>query len=290
MRDALHVKTYLSGYKPIPSSVPGWDPLTQATWPATTATLISAGGQAVLIDALMTTTEAKRLGEWIEHSGAFELNAIYVTHGHADHFFGAATVLERFPSARLISRPDVAEAAREQTSAGYLQVWNSFFPNQITDHPAVPNPMTGDRLIVGEHVLTTIDVGYSDVPLSSVVHIPDLDTVVCGDVAYNDMHMWLAGSTAATRLAWLNALNAIDALRPRIIIVGHKDPSAADDDADRILDQSRQYLSDFHEAATSCDSPQELISTMAARYPALGNPYTLWVAAHDQPELAGIAT
>ena len=46
--NALRIATYLAAYKPIPSSVPGWDPHRQATWPATTATLVSAGGQAIL--------------------------------------------------------------------------------------------------------------------------------------------------------------------------------------------------------------------------------------------------
>ena len=283
--NALRIATYLAGYKPIPSSVPGWDPHRQATWPATTATLVSAGGQAILIDALMTTLEGEELGDWIAKSPE-ALTAIYVTHGHADHFFGAATVLAQFPGAQLVSRPAVAQAAREQTSPGYLQVWNSFFPGQITDRPAVPDPMATDDLVVGGHLLRTIDVGFSDVPSSSVVHVPELATVVCGDVAYNDMHLWLAGSTSSTRTGWLRALDTVETLQAGTIIAGHKNPDAPDDDASRILDQTRQYLLDFHQAAESCDTAADLISAVLAKHHHLGNPYTLWVAAHDQPELA----
>ena len=215
---SLHIATYLSGYKPIPSSVPGWDQHRQATWPATTATLVSAAGEMVLIDALMTTSEGKLLGDWLERSSGGQLTTVYVTHGHADHFFGATEVLQRFPDARLVARADVARAALEQASPGYLQVWSGFFPDQITDRPAVPEPMNTDQLTMGEHVLQTIGVGYSDVPASSVVHIPELGAVVCGDVAYNGMHMWLAGSTAASRVEWLQALDTIETLQSRTII------------------------------------------------------------------------
>ena len=285
MADTLQLTTYLSDYKSIPSSLPDWDPARAATWPATTATLVQCGTQGILVDALMTMTEGADLARWIEHKGVRDLTAIYLTHGHADHFYGATTVLEHFPAARLVARPDIAEAAREQTSAGYLQVWESFFPGQITDQPVVPHPMTGDELSVGGYTIRAVDVGSSDVPSSSVIHIPELATVISGDVAYNGMHLWLAGSTAATRAGWLGALDRIERLEPTSIITGHKDIAAPDDDAARILDRSRQYLSDFDEAAGAADTPTDLIASMLAHYPNLGNPYTLWVAAHDQPEL-----
>ena len=285
MPDTLERLTYLSGYKPIPGTAPGWDTARQATWPATTATLLRSGNHGVLIDALMTTTEGDDLARWIKRSGVNDLETIYLSHAHADHFFGATTVLEHFPAARLTTRPDIAAAAAEQASPGYLAVWQSFFPGQITGQPARPAPMDGDEISFHGHVIRTVDVGSSDVPISSVVHLPELNTVVSGDVAYNGMHMWLAGSTAASRANWLDALDAVEALRPRTIITGHKDPDAVDDDANRILDQSRQYLLEFHQAAASCDSPADLIAAVLARYPDLGNPYTLWVAANDQPEL-----
>jgi hypothetical protein len=40
-----------------------------ATWPASTATLISGDHDAVLVDALLTTTEGERLAAWVENTG-----------------------------------------------------------------------------------------------------------------------------------------------------------------------------------------------------------------------------
>ncbi len=112
----------------------------------------------------------------------------------------------------------------EQTAAGYLRVWSGFFPGQIAEHPAVPVPTVGEELAVGPATVRVVPVGRSDVEASTVVHVGELDVVIAGDVAYNGIHMWLAGSTPQTRSRWLDALDAIDRLAPRTVIAGHKDP------------------------------------------------------------------
>ena len=78
--------------------------------------------------------------------------------------------------------------------------------------------------------------------------MPELDTVCTGDAVYNNIHMWLWNSTAASRATWLSTIDAVAALEPRTIIAGHKDPNAPDDDAVRQLTQSRRYLEDFYRA------------------------------------------
>lgn len=277
----LALATYLSPYKPIPAAVPDWDEKREATWPASTSTLISAGGSAVLVDALMTLDEGNWLADWVLASGV-TLSTVYVTHAHADHFFGAAALLRRIPAARLVSRREIAAAAAEQTAPGYLRVWRGFFPGQIAEPPLVPEVLDGDDLVVGSQLVCTVMVGSSDVDVSSVVHVPDLDVVISGDVAYNGIHLWLAGSTAESRSRWLDALDRVEQLVPRTVITGHKDPAATDDDAARVLDESRRYLQDFGAAAESSGSPAELIATMLQRYGAFGNEYSLWLAAYSQ--------
>jgi glyoxylase-like metal-dependent hydrolase (beta-lactamase superfamily II) len=116
MAGSLSIDVFNSGYKPIPGG-PGWDDGTPATWPASTSTLISGDRDALLVDALMTTSEGERLAGWVQNSGKRPL-AIFVTHGHADHFFGAGPVLDAFPGAQLMaSDQQVVEEARRQAVA-----------------------------------------------------------------------------------------------------------------------------------------------------------------------------
>jgi glyoxylase-like metal-dependent hydrolase (beta-lactamase superfamily II) len=281
MSSTVSIEVFVSSYKPIPASVPGWDQSRQATWPATTSTLISAGQAAILVDALMTTTEGEQLAAWVKKSGK-SLSRIFLTHGHADHFFGAGPTLRRFPQARLVALPEVVEEARGQVSPQYRQIWSSFFPGQYDENPAVPEPLPSPDLQLDGHTVRALAVGHADGPLATVLHIPELDAVICGDVAYNNIHMWLRGSTAESRGAWLAAMDAVAALKPMTIVTGHKDPDAPDDDATRVLDQSRGYIEDFNRAVEKSGSAEELIDSMLSRYPHFGNPDSLWLAAQSQ--------
>ena len=94
--------------------------------------------------------------------------------------------------------------------------------------------------------------------------------------------MWLWNSTPDTRKTWLASLDAVATLKPSTIITGHKDPGAPDDNATRVLDQSRRYIEDFDRTVAKSSTPLEVIDVMLAKYPAYGNRYTLFAAASTQ--------
>lgn len=268
--------------KPIPSAVPGFEQaLGQATWPPSTSTLISGDGGAVLIDCLITEREGGELAAWVgEHDVTPDY--VYITHPHADHFLGLPAILAAFPQARPVALAESIPAMEEQISPGYMKVWGGFFPGQLTGAPVAPAPLPGAALPVGGSAATVVPVGTTDTGHSSVVHVPDLGLVVSGDVVYNRTHMWLSGSTPASRANWLKALDAVAELEPGTIIAGHRSPQAPDDDAGRQITESLCYIADFESALESSSTPGELIDRMTEAHPDLANPYTLWVAAYDQ--------
>ena len=278
---SLDYSVFAVGAKPIPSAIPDFEQaMGPATWPPTTATLISSDDGALLIDCLITEPEAQELAAWVK-SRSQDLRYVYITHPHADHFYGLPAILAAFPDARPVALAGSVPAMREQASPGYLQVWSGFFPGQLTSRPVVPDPLQGTTIPVGGSTATVIPVGTTDRDYSSVVHVPALDLIVSGDVVYNQTHMWLQGSTPASRASWTKALGAVAELAAGTLIAGHRNPHAPDDDVRRQIDECRQYLADFEAALERSATPAELIDHMTEAYPNLANPYTLWVAAHD---------
>ncbi|MDN5769071.1 MAG: hypothetical protein L0H78_25110, partial [Humibacillus sp.] len=89
-----------------------------------------------------------------------------------------------------------------------------------------------------------------------------LDRFRSGDVVYNGVHLWLAGSTPSTRSAWLAALDAVETLAPQTIVAGHRDPAAPDEDAARLLEQTRSYILDFDAAAANAGGAAEQVAVM----------------------------
>jgi glyoxylase-like metal-dependent hydrolase (beta-lactamase superfamily II) len=90
------------GERPKPFGEPlGFDPIT--------STLIFGEHDAVLVDAMTTVAEARALADWVALHNR-NLQTIYITHAHFDHFYGLSILLDRFPGARAIATPKALNA------------------------------------------------------------------------------------------------------------------------------------------------------------------------------------
>jgi len=90
-------------------------------------------------------------------------------------------------------------------------------------------------------------------------------------------------SDHAQRMNWIETVNEVEKLGVKTIIAGHTDPGAPDNDAARLIEANRQYIYDYDEGVASSRSGEKVVAKMTAKYPDLGNAYTLWLAAYTQP-------
>jgi glyoxylase-like metal-dependent hydrolase (beta-lactamase superfamily II) len=250
----------------------------QGMWSPISSTLIYGQQDAVLVDAFLTVEQAGALADRVAASGK-NLTTIYATHGHGDHFFGAATLLQAFPRARLVATPDVVKIMRQQASPQSLaSFWNARFPGQISDQLAIAEELTQNVIDLEGHDLVVVPLGHTDTDNTTCLYVPSIGLVVAGDAAYNDVHLYLAESGTHTRREWISALDTIESLKPRAVIAGHKRPG--NDDDPRIIEETRQYIRDFDRVAETTTTARELYDQMLELYPDRVNPgLALWLSA-----------
>lgn len=247
-------------------------------WVANSATLIAGERDAVLVDAFLTTEHSRTLVDWVVASGK-NLRAIYVTHGHGDHFFGLPLLLERFPRAKAFATAEVVKGMHAQLAPESMDgFWRSRFPGQIPEHQVVAEPLDGNELELEGHKLVAVDTGWTDTASSTSLHVPSQGLIVAGDVVYNGIHPYLAETDTRSRLNWIAALDKLEALQPTTVIAGHKIPENSDDPRD--IGRTRQYLRDFNRLDETTATARELYDAMLELYPERANPGSLWTGAH----------
>src|SRR5260370_1272049 len=166
----------------------------QRPWPPISSTLISGERDAVLVDTPIIVEQARALTNWVAARGK-NLTTIYATHGHGDHFFGASTVLERFPGARFVARPEVVEIMRQQASPESLATfWNPRFPDQISSQLAIAEELTGNVINLEGQELLSVPLGFTDTASTTCLHVPSIGLIVAGDAAHNAGHLHLCDS------------------------------------------------------------------------------------------------
>ena len=246
-------------------------------WPPISSTLISGERDAVLVDTPITVEQARALANWIGASGK-NLTTIYATHGHGDHFFGASTILERFPGARSVARPEVIEIMRQQASPESLATyWNPRFPGQISSQLAIAEELTGNIINLEGQELVSVPLGFTDTAGTTCLHVPSIGLIVAGDAAYNGVHLHLSESPdQQKRQEWIAALDKMESLKPRAVIAGHK--RVGNVDSPKILGETRKYIRDFERLAMQTTTARELYDQMLKLYPDWGNPGALWTS------------
>src|ERR1700689_4315430 len=131
----------------------GFDPIT--------STLIFGEHDAVLVDAMMTVAEAEALADWVALHNR-NLETIYITYAHFDHFYGLGILLDRFPGARGIATQKTVNAMQISFSPPVERLARRLFPGQVATRLVPPEPYEHDMFTLEGHELRIIEQGRTD--------------------------------------------------------------------------------------------------------------------------------
>jgi glyoxylase-like metal-dependent hydrolase (beta-lactamase superfamily II) len=234
----------------------GFDPIT--------STLIFGEYDAVLVDAMLTVAEAEALADWVALHNR-NLETIYITHAHFDHFYGLSILLDRFPGARAIATPTTVNAMQMSFTPTVERLARRLFPGQVPTKLVAPRAYEQDTFTLEGHELRIIEQGRTDSPDSTSLHVPSIGLIVAGDVVYNQCRVYVGDTTPESRKNWIAALDRLAALDPAILVAGHKKPGAPDSPS--TIQETRRYLQDFDRVQKTAASDQELFDQMTELYP-----------------------
>jgi glyoxylase-like metal-dependent hydrolase (beta-lactamase superfamily II) len=193
------------------------------------------------------------------------LSIVYITHEHADHFLGLEVFKEAYPSVRIIAAsavlPRIHKVYQEK-----IDKWKQILGSDAATHVVPIEPFDGDTITFESSHIEVLKHIRGDTDENTMLWIPGRRILVGGDVVFNDMHVYTAETDSLARGKWLNALNAIRALQPSVVIPGHS-KNGAPLDASTAVDFTEKYLLAFEEELTKAKEPDGLTNAMKKRFP-----------------------
>ena len=229
----------------------------------TNYSIIMGETDAILVDAPFTRSEAHRLVGALLETGR-NLKYVYVTHDHPDHFFSKEVIIDAFPDAKVIATPEVV-ADIWRSIPFKIKRWGPMLGANGPRYPTAPDIWESDFIELEGHRIEIVGPMQGDHHNATALYIPSMRAVIAGDLAFHGMHAWLGEHLSAQRDAWVESLDRLIALKPEVVVAGHKLPQLDDDPAS--LAFTRRYILDFGQAAERSRSSAELIAAMRAKYP-----------------------
>jgi len=261
--------------------VPATEPLTVDRFPGREASvnayIIQNSTHAVVVDSLSNREEATTLAHQVRSSGR-ALQAIFVTHGHPDHFIGSRTLLEAFPRARILVasaaiKADILSFASWMESVSWLDQQPQMKPKSARApegfvYASQIEVLGSDRLSVegGGELGVRSDYPPTECGHMSTISLPGTRTVLTSDLTYHGVHAWAGQGVLREHVAnWVRVLGDLKSeyLGPDwVVLPGHGPPSDP-----TLFDQMRIYLDDFISAVSDVPTNADALARMKRLYP-----------------------
>ena len=224
----------------------GKDKLSTTTCIATDAgfrvasVIIEGKNEVVVVDTQWTLANAHRvLAEILEMDKP--IKAIFISHGHPDHYFGTQVFTDAFPEAKVYALDYDIPVIADQFLPK-LDHWKAEIGEyNMADRDINFTVYEDGCLDLDGFEIKAIEKCWGDLKWNSRVVIPSISTVICSDIVFSDAHPFTCEVPPMGGWdAWINELENIRKENFEVIIPGH---AAFDRPFDECgLDYTKAYL------------------------------------------------
>jgi glyoxylase-like metal-dependent hydrolase (beta-lactamase superfamily II) len=225
--------------------------------------LIKGQHKAVLVDVPFTLADAHRVAALVLDSGK-ELETVFVTHDHPDHFFAMEVITETFPDAKIVAHPTVVEDIWRSLPFK-VKRWGPMLGDNGPRMPTAPATLEGDTIMLEGHELKVIGPMQGDHLHATMLWAPSIRALFAGDMLFNKMHLWLGEHDREAIVGWRTSLDRIAELGPKLIVPGHSKPGMPNDTSS--LQFSKEYLDFWLQASLEAEDSAALRAAVEARFP-----------------------
>ncbi|NNC73973.1 MAG: MBL fold metallo-hydrolase [Acidimicrobiia bacterium] len=188
------------------------------------AAIIDLGDRTLVVDSFMTFQAAQALSDAAEELTGNRPHLLVTTHHHVDHVGGNSVFAEipRFGTARMreLIEQDVP------------------LPDVLIVSPI--------EVIGSERSVRVIPTGKGHTDSDIIVSVPDVGTVVAGDLVWNGVH---PKTSDGNPQAWVDSLDVIRKLGPTLVVGGHGKPGGQ-----ALVDKMVRYMGSVGEVAGQVSS------------------------------------
>ena len=231
-----------------------------------TNVIIMGHEKCAVFDAQWTQANAYRcVAEIIEEN--LELETIYLSHAHPDHFFGAAVLKKAFPNARVIAVPEEAKIIKAQWSEKWDAIVNfvghrNYPPREI---PFDIEPISDDHFLLEGERIEILPRLMGDYKYNTAVYVPSIKTLMCSDILFNEAHPFTCEVTQEEREEWYEVCNKLEAMGADVVIPGHAKFGVPLDNS--CFEFTRRYIKWTEYELARCKSDGEFFFNMHLRFP-----------------------
>lgn len=226
-----------------------------------TNVIIMGEEKCAIFDSQWTIANAYRaLAEIVEEN--LTLETIYLSHAHPDHYFGSWVFKKAFPEARVIAVPEEAKIMTMQWTPKNDEVVPeigkiNYVPRELDFEI---EPYYESYFEVEGHRVEIIDRLMGDYRYNTACYIPEISTICCSDIVFNEAHPFTCEVTREERAEWIDVLNKIEDMDCDVVIPGHAKFGMPFDNSG--LDWTRRYIEQTEIELDRCHGAGEFYFNM----------------------------